>query len=767
MLHGRTSLLLVGFFLLFIQGPVQWSPAAELRWEPAPRADDFVDSIGVCTHWGYLDTPYGKNYALAKQRLAESGIRHVRDGLGPRNAELFHELGVRSTVIAEPHQKPLDQQLAAWKSEPGMFATIEGPNEPNNFWPRFNVAYKGKGWPEGLRLWQDDLYKAVRAEPALANVTVSSPTPIFDGPFEAAPITSFDLLAFHPYAGGSMPSMSIPWTGSTVHKAIGLLGHNAQMKPLIATESGYHNSVSDKVIAGNQSGISQTAGGRYFPRHFAEYWNAGFVRTFTYEFIDEFDKPLDPEANFGLLRHDLSPKPAFMALANMISILSESHWDSGKRAWDRPAAPARAVQIAIDAPPQVHHAALSRADGSIDLLLWLEVPSFDLKTGKDLSPAAVPVKVTVAAPVAAALYHPLLGTNVQQRFDANTSFEMKIPDEVIILRLSAAPPQGAVLAAPADVAVTPAATSATFKWHGSAPAYVIHRLGRYVGTASPGADGSVSFTDNQLLPGLGFSYTICAVGPDGLLSAPTTVIARTPNQRPDLVVESIAWDPPHPQPGDSVHFVVTIANIGNAPTSAVTHGVAMEVDGKVVCWSDTSHDPLAPGERRTVTTNNGPIGKATWACTPGTFYIKATVDDQNRIDESNKQNNSRREVLSTGVGCDLVVTSVRAEGPVKTGKPVMLIGTIKNIGSAPTPQGGWISCTFLSEEAGGKTKTLGYGGSGHVLTPGESADIKMEQPWTPSQPAEYHIVGVVDDVDRIAELNKKNNRSEPLTFHAQ
>lgn len=661
--------------------------------------------------------------------------------------------------------------MALWKANSGMIALIEGPNEPNNFWPRFNVHYKGKGWPEGLRLWQDDLYKTVRAEPALANVMVTSPTPIFDGPFEAAPITSFDLLALHPYAGGNMPSQSVPWGGSTIHKAIALLGPDTDMKPLVATECGYHNSIAgEKVLAGAQSGISEMAGGKYFPRHFAEYWNAGFVRTFVYEFIDEFNKPEDPEANFGLLRHDLSPKPAFTAVANMIAILSDSRWDRETTTRVRADAPARAIQIGIEGGAEVHHCVLSRADGGTDLLLWQEVSSFDLKTRKDLAPPAAPVTVRLGAPAAATLYRPLVGTEVQQKFETNAIFTLNVPDEVIILRLATPASPGRAPAAPTHVSVTTTATSATLSWHASAApisAFVIHRLGRYVGTVSPAGDGSGSFTDSALIPGLGFLYTVRAVGPNGRLSAAVEVVARTPNNRPDLVVESIKWDPPNPKPGDEVHFLPTIANIGNAPTPAVTHGVAMEVDGKVVCWSDTSREPLAPGERRALRTNNGPKGKGTWQCTPGTFYIKAFVDDQNRIDESNKKNNSRREILSTGVGCDLVVDSVKAESPAKVGKPVVLIGTVKNIGTAPTPDGAWISCTFLNEEAGGKSSTLGYGGTARRLAPGEETEIRIEHPWVPIRNGDFQIVGVVDDVDRIAELEKKNNRSAPTSLEVE
>ena len=617
--------------------------AAEPTWEPAPRADDFVDSIGVCTHWGYGDTPYGMAFVAAKQRLAQSGIRHVRDGSHPRELELWRELGVRTTLLSEPQHLSLEKQLAAWKANPGMLAMIEGPNEPNNFWTRANVRYKGEGWPKGCTLWQDDLYQAVRAEPALANVPVSSPTPIFDGPFILAPLNSFDYLALHPYAGGQMPSASIPWGGSTLRGAFALMGPDKDLKPLVATECGYHNCIaSDRVIAGAQRGISETAGGRYFPRHFAEYWKAGFVRTFVYEFLDEFDRPDDPEAHFGLLRRDLTPKPSFTAVSNLISVLSESRWDRDALRWKRAEAPARACQLAIDGPASIHHTVLSRADGGVDVLLWQEVNSFDIKARKDLLPAPVPVTVRLTTAAAAVLYRPLGGIEIQQRWQPNTSFALDIPDEVVILRLATASPTGKPPAAPTDLTASTTAMSATLAWKsaGTPPAaFMVSRNGQYLATILPQPDGSASFNDNALIPGMGFPFAVRAVGANGLVSAAATVTARTPNQRPDLMVKSLVWEPAQPKPGDEVRFIATIANIGSAPTPAVVHGVAVSLDGKTICWSDTSREPLAPGAERVLKTNSGPAGKGTWTCTAGTFHVTATVDDVNRIDESNEQNN--------------------------------------------------------------------------------------------------------------------------------
>ena len=132
-------------------------PIADRRapdpFEMAFRADDFVDRVGVATHWGYTDTPYGGGYERVRELLAASGIRHVRDGLHPRLSDLWARHGIRATVIASPGD--VAQTLARlWEAAPYL-AMIEGPNEVALF--ATSAQYKGHGFPAGPRAWTTDL----------------------------------------------------------------------------------------------------------------------------------------------------------------------------------------------------------------------------------------------------------------------------------------------------------------------------------------------------------------------------------------------------------------------------------------------------------------------------------------------------------------------------------------------------------------------------------------------------------------------------------
>ncbi len=747
--------------------------AAELTWQPTQPADQFVDSIGVCTHWNYRNLPYVTRFAEVKKKLGESGIRHVRDFWDPKVVELHRDLGVSLTHMAEPHLKSLEKKKDLIAEQLPLLAMIEGPNEPNNFWPRTNVRYKDQPWPAGTKLWQEDLYQLVRSNPALSQLPVTSPTPIFNGPADIAPLTAFDLLALHPYAGGRMPSASIEWGGRTLRESFAILGKDNDLKPLIATESGYHNSIhANNTLGGSQNGVSEAAAGRYLPRHFAEYFRAGFVRTFAYEFVDRGIDTHEPEDNFGMLRHDLTPKPSFVAVSNMIAILSERKWDVDKQAWlGESDSTTRAVRIAVEGPPNVHHFVLHRADGSLDLVLWNEVPSFDLDKKVDIENAPVAVVVRTPFAVNASLYNPSSGAEAVRQWNDLNSIELMVPDAVVILRLisprlskdtSAKVPEQ-----PVGLEVKVTATSATLTWKGAdvekPAAFLVSRNRQWLATVIPSEAGSGTYTDPHLIPGFGFPYTVQSIGSSGLVSSPATITAKTLNQRPNLIITDVHSEPRQPRPSDAVRFVATVKNTGQVPTPAVVHGVAFKINGKLVCWSDTVREPLAPGAEIGVTSNSGPAGVGTWVSVDDTVHLDAIVDDVNRIEESNEHDNTRRVKLSTGVGADLVVLGIRCKEPPVAGKPVVLIGRLRNCGSAPTAVGQKISCTFVAlDEAGEKRTALGYGVVDRSLPKGEDVEITIERPWVPAGKGLYRVIAVADDIDRIPETDDSNNTSAAM-----
>src|ERR1700712_3550972 len=115
---------------------------------------------------------------------------------------------------------------------------------------------------------------------------------------------------------------------------------------------------------------------------------------------------------------------------------------------------------------------------------------------------------------------------------------------------------------------------------------------------------------------------------------------------PDLTVTALSWSPRNPAPGSAVSFKATIRNQGAATPPGVVHGIAFFVDGRQVSWSDTDTASLAEGASITLTADGGQSGGFTWPASRGKHSVKAWVDDQNRISESNEANNIRTATLT-------------------------------------------------------------------------------------------------------------------------
>ena len=288
------------------------SAAAEI----ARPADSFVDSIGVNTHTFYTDTAYYKRFDLVKARLAELGVRHVREELMPDRADQYERLrelagiGVKSTLIlGEPGNEDLPELLSILKDElHGDVAAVEGANEFD--------SRGGAGWANELRGHQLGIYSAIKSDPALTGLPVIGPSIVHHSKQRELGDISGDLDYgnIHSYPDGYSPEVNLS-------KHLGEAAHNSGAKTVMATETGYHTALG---WSGEHNPVSEAAMASYVPRMFLEYFRRGVARTFSYELLDEAAGSGEREDNFGLLHNDLSPKPAFVALRNTIEILRDS-----------------------------------------------------------------------------------------------------------------------------------------------------------------------------------------------------------------------------------------------------------------------------------------------------------------------------------------------------------------------------------------------------------------------------------------------------------
>lgn len=428
---------------------------------PAQPADRFADSIGVCTHWTYPDTPYGHAYEAVKARLIESGIRHIRDGLSDRLIDLGRA-GILATVAVQP-DRPIEAWLAAIRDANAAGArivAIEGPNEPDVFWLSNRLTYPpGETSPtndaEVIRRvlrFQRDLYTAVKADPDTRYLTVIGPalgrTYGYEqrSPFGAGTLADWvDWGNVHLYHGGNSFSTPFPyaglerylWQGGQASAnldefpfAFDIYAPPFVPKPMACTEAGY-STFND--------GTTEATHAKYVPRLFCEHFRAGMPRTFLYEFVDEWNLPEEREANFGLLRHDLSPKPAFECLRRLIELTAEP----AARPFVPKPLPARlAVYPApgFDRVRYVRHIALQKSDGTYILLLWHDIALDDThrKPWRRLPLAPpMPAVLTFSQPATQVeVFVPNDGEAPIARFADTNTIRLGVPDRVMAVRIT-------------------------------------------------------------------------------------------------------------------------------------------------------------------------------------------------------------------------------------------------------------------------------------------------------------------------------------------
>lgn len=448
-------------------GAVCTLSATGARAEPAKRADAFVDSIGVNVHFLYSN--YIDNLDTVMLRIEEIGLRHYRDGVLLDDPPFVQRLaqakaaGATGCFITRPTQFPA---IVEWAKAAAEYVdTLEGPNEPHN--EKESSVYEGLEQPASLKPYQQDLYAAVRAEPALAHVLVATPgIDWFGGYLSVGDLGQWtDLGNFHHWP----PSTGLQQNGMNKGNAPtdglykdrgggpGLLDSARAMatnKPLIATETGFSTTqVPATQDNGWDPGVSDAAAARYATRVFFELFNNGVKRTYLYELLDEWDTPQPVKQHQGMIRQDGTLKPHGVALKNAIGILTDPGPEHTPGSLDFELTSAAPLVDDHDhRTAEIHHLLLQKRSGAFYLVLWNEALSYDNLTEQDLVVAEQEVKVKLNAPIERArAFRPLESAEAQATFQNPTELTLMVPDHPLIVELN---PPGTVVEVPAGGAGT-------------------------------------------------------------------------------------------------------------------------------------------------------------------------------------------------------------------------------------------------------------------------------------------------------------------------
>jgi len=458
-------------------------PAAQATPVTARRANDFVESVCVNTHLGYLDTPYAK-YDTVKQKLLDLGVRHIRDGnMRDDIIKKYQDLatvGIKTNFIMNPVDGTAPNS-SYWMKEPGYMITdfvkkvgtnvIDAVEVANEIDLNYQRYYWRKGdttklsndpksslyWATYIRSLTKDTWNAIKGDPATAGIKVIGPSlgrtydygnkpPLGD----LSTVVDWGNVHSYPFGGNSY---NAPFAYNTIAKyyyqsnfpSINLDEHPYVFdvyappfgtKPLSATETGYFTTNKSK-------GISEKVHGKYMPRLFLEYFRKGIIRTCSYELLDEWNDPGNAEANFGLLRNDFSAKPAYTALKNLMGRLKDTNTNN---ATFTPTALDYALTVT---PPTgynrtqyVHSLLLQKGDGKFYLALWHEISNSDHSTTptREITPPAMPTKVTLNTPIKTfnlSTWNDLgnMTTSSSQNVQ-NKTINVNVTDKVMVIQLN-------------------------------------------------------------------------------------------------------------------------------------------------------------------------------------------------------------------------------------------------------------------------------------------------------------------------------------------
>jgi hypothetical protein len=302
--------------------------------------------------------------------------------------DLYHSLGIKTNIVTghrcvHPNWplnlSQIDEVLDEIKTQAlAVAVSLEAPNE-------YDLSHgSDTDWIRRIQNYTSLLYTKVKADELLQHLPVIGPSLTSEEAYEAVgnedPFIDYGNL--HLYQGRRWPGNngsgehgygSITWFFNYLVRFQSPSG-----KVIQATEAGYHNLV----LLG---GISEEAEGKYTARMYAEFFRRGIVRTYKYELVNEENKR-GKEGIFGLLRSDISEKPAFRAIKNLITILNDKGPDFSPDSLNY------VFDGSVDDMKQI---LFQKRNGDFYLMIWLEVPSWDTNTNIDLYPPPQQVLLTL------------------------------------------------------------------------------------------------------------------------------------------------------------------------------------------------------------------------------------------------------------------------------------------------------------------------------------------------------------------------------------
>jgi hypothetical protein len=391
------------------------------RSQAVIQADQFVDSVGINIHLHYTDTLYA-NFPLIESSLQTLGVRHIRDGVATDSWRTYEnelnalaDIGIRGLYITSPSQTAA--QIQAFEMlVPNSIEGLENPNEFDNS--------GATNWSTTLQKYAPMLQNAVNSgtyHPAIIGPSLVKPTS-YSTLGSLAPYIKYGNI--HDYKSWKNPGTpgSYGWGYSNYIStawALSMESYTAPSLQVFATETGYTNATN------TSNYVPESVAAVYMPRTLLEHYRTGIKRTYLYELLSTCGE------DYGLLRSNGSRKPAFGAVANLLSLLS----DPG------PSFTTASLPVSIaGATSSVHTMLFEKRSGKYYLAIWVELPRYDGSKGvpgTSIPVNSVPLTITLGSAIqSASLYQwDTLGNASASSLAASRTLSVTATDRLMILEL--------------------------------------------------------------------------------------------------------------------------------------------------------------------------------------------------------------------------------------------------------------------------------------------------------------------------------------------
>lgn len=388
------------------------TPFSSANAERAVRASDFVESIGVATHFWVTSGggAEGQNPDAVLRKIKRLGVRYYRGYY----ANSFKNYGLKGIGWIDTRKdgvldvNGIKSSLDRYRGYENELIAIEGPNE-------YDTTGDRNKW-NTLQTYTTELARQIRSRSSMKSLPILGPS--MASPFDTykhlfGVSQTIDRANIHPYAGELRPESfwdEYPPNGRFVDVWIREAHKTSSNRQVWATETGW-NQPTEQVQA------------KYSPRMFAWFFKRGVQKTIQFQMVDGGDG-----AKWGLLRQNLSEKPAYYSLKNFISVLDDKNTSFS---------PSTLSYSLSGDKANIETLLLQKSNGTFDLLIWQAQSSWDRDKKIELKNPNRNLVLKLPTQVKSAkLYLPLQSSAPIQSVRSTRSIELSVPDHILIVELS-------------------------------------------------------------------------------------------------------------------------------------------------------------------------------------------------------------------------------------------------------------------------------------------------------------------------------------------